>query len=690
MQTLKDLILESPALRAIDYTCGREVILAVDTSNIAVGFILLQLGEDGKRYPNRFGSISLTEVESRYSQAKLELYGLFRALRAVRVYTFGVINLTVEVDAKYIKGMINNPDLQPNATINRWIAGILLFSFNLVHVPASKHAGVDGLSRRPPAEEDPSEHDDHEDWLDRSYSFSMEILNSRCCRIASADQTFAHQPHIAPVPRTHIRLPPLLAFLDTAVSQSKDPPIPRSDDAKAMDKKMIDIRRFLETKERCTELTDEQHVAFIAVAARYFIFESNLWKREPHGRHQLVVPEHRRYRILKEAHDDLGHKGVLTIRTRLLLRFWWPMIIDDIKWYNRTCHECQIRQTRKLHIPPTIPVPGGIYRKAHIDTMLMTKAGGFDRIVHARCALTGYPEWRMLRKENTNTLSAFIFEELLCRWGPITELVTDNAPQFRKAVDQLAVKYGIHPIRISPYNSQANGIVERRHRDVREAIMKSCEGDELRWHQVAHAVFWAERVTIQKSTGLSPYFMVHGCEPIFPFDLAEATFLVPLPGLDTLTPTDFIAWRARQLQKRQEDLSAIRDKVLKARYQSVRDFEQRFRNSIKDYDFAPGSLVLVRNSKTEYELNRKMKPRYLGPMIVLRRTKGGSYLLAELDGSVSKLRYAAFRLLPYHPRSDDRVSVTSITGLDDEHLDGLLEDDVEEPEDEDIDFDIDA
>jgi hypothetical protein len=457
-----------------------------------------------------------------------------------------------------------------------------------------------------------------------------------------------------------------------------------------MDKKMIDIRRFLETKERCTELTDEQHVAFVAVAARYFIFESNLWKREPHGRHQLVVPEHRRYRILKEAHDDLGHKGVLTIRTRLLLRFWWPMIIDDIKWYNRTCHECQIRQTRKLHIPPTIPIPGGIYRKAHIDTMLMTKAGGFDRIVHARCALTGYPEWRMLRKENTNTLSAFIFEELLCRWGPITELVTDNAPQFRKAVDQLAVKYGIHPIRISPYNSQANGIVERRHRDVREAIMKSCEGDELRWHQVAHAVFWAERVTIQKSTGLSPYFMVHGCEPIFPFDLAEATFLVPLPGLDTLTPTDFIAWRARQLQKRQEDLSAIRDKVLKARYQSVRDFEQRFRNSIKDYDFAPGSLVLVRNSKTEYELNRKMKPRYLGPMIVLRRTKGGSYLLAELDGSVSKLRYAAFRLLPYHPRSDDRVSVTSITGLDDEHLDGLLEDDVEEPEDEDIDFDIDA
>jgi transposase InsO family protein len=134
----------------------------------------------------------------------------------------------------------------------------------------------------------------------------------------------------------------------------------------------------------------------------------------------------------------------------------------------------------------------------------------------------------MLRKENTRTLCAFIFEELLCRWGPITEIVMDNTPTYKVAVDELARKYGIHPIHVSPYNSQANSIVERRHRDVQEAIIKTCEGDETRWNQVVHSVFWAECVTIQKATGLSPYFMMHGVEPIFPFDLAEATFLAPL------------------------------------------------------------------------------------------------------------------------------------------------------------------
>jgi hypothetical protein len=147
----------------------------------------------------------------------------------------------------------------------------------------------------------------------------------------------------------------------------------------------------------------------------------------------------------------------------------------------------------------------------------------------------------MLRKENTRMLCAFIFEELLCRWGPITEIITDNAPVYKVAVDKLAHKYGIHPIHVSPYNSQANGIVERWHCDICKAIIKTCEGDETCWNQVVHSVFWAEHVTIQKVTGLLPYFMMHGVKPIFPFNLAEATFLAPLECQGALTTTELIA-----------------------------------------------------------------------------------------------------------------------------------------------------
>src|ERR1700735_3743557 len=113
----------------------------------------------------KFGSITLNARESRFSQPKLELYGLYRALRTLKLYLIGVRNLTVEVDAKYIKGMLSNPDIAPSASINRWILSILMFHFTLVHVPGAHH-GPDGLSRRRPQPGDePEPEDDFDAWV---------------------------------------------------------------------------------------------------------------------------------------------------------------------------------------------------------------------------------------------------------------------------------------------------------------------------------------------------------------------------------------------------------------------------------------------------------------------------------------------------------------------------------------------
>ncbi|KAL5536488.1 hypothetical protein ACEPAF_310 [Sanghuangporus sanghuang] len=174
MDELKQAVIICPALCAIDYASDNEVILAVDSSIIGVGWYIGQEHSDGRRRINRFGSINWNQTQASYSQPKIELYGLFRALHAMRLYLIGVRNLVVEMDAAYIKGMINNPDLQPNATINRWIAGILLFSFKLRHIPAADFRCTDGLSRRRAAEEDPPPDETYEDWVDEMYGFAIE------------------------------------------------------------------------------------------------------------------------------------------------------------------------------------------------------------------------------------------------------------------------------------------------------------------------------------------------------------------------------------------------------------------------------------------------------------------------------------------------------------------------------------
>ncbi|KAJ3886392.1 hypothetical protein GG344DRAFT_30281, partial [Lentinula edodes] len=92
------------------------------------------------------------------------------------------------------------------------------------------------------------------------------------------------------------------------------------------------------------------------------------------------------------------------------------------------------------------------------------------------------------------------------------------------------------------------GVIERKHYDVRESLIKCAKGDANAWSPTAHSIYWAERITPRRSTGASPYFLSHGCHPILPMDIEEATYLLPPPS-STMSTTDLLARRARELQK---------------------------------------------------------------------------------------------------------------------------------------------
>src|SRR5258706_8331156 len=91
---LKHLALTMVPVRTLDYELVRKVkqpdqresdvglvSIHVDASNIGVGWMIAQRLEDAE-YPVVFGSITLNEREGHYSQPKLELYRVFRVLKA--------------------------------------------------------------------------------------------------------------------------------------------------------------------------------------------------------------------------------------------------------------------------------------------------------------------------------------------------------------------------------------------------------------------------------------------------------------------------------------------------------------------------------------------------------------------------------------------------------------------------------
>ena len=343
--------------------------------------------------------------------------------------------------------------------------------------------------------------------------------------------------------------------------------------------------------------------------------------------------------------------------------------------------------TKNQHnlIPPTVAIPAPLFSKVYMDTMHMPPLSGYKYIAQGHCSLIYWPEWSMLHKGNGQLLGRWILHNIIYRWGLLLEIVTDNGPAFLKALAFLEKYYHIKHIRISGYNSRANGLVERSHFKVREAIFKACDGNESKWSATAYLVFWAEHITIRRRMGCSPYFAATGTHPLLPIDIAEANYLLPPPE-STLTTTELILCHAMQLQKCRDQMGKLQDKVYEACIQAATRFKKEHSHTLKEFDFKPGDLVLIRNTAIEKSLNRKMRARYLGPVIVLARNQGGAYVVAELDGSVFDHPIAAFHVIPYFackklrlPPLDDLLDISK------QRFQELKNSPVADPEDDDSD-----
>lgn len=687
-EELKEVLRTSPALKPLDYTSDRPVILAVDTSYLAIGFFICQQDaiDKKRRVYARFGSIGMNEREARFSQPKRELYGLFRTLKACQFWLRGCRNLIIEVDAKYIKGMLEHPDEVPNAAINRWIEYILQFMFKLVHIPGRIH-GPDGVSRRPHYEGDTPEWDElahnepshlhdkpleieevrdelYDEELDRPLDFSTykEKIDTRHGFVQSivvpdairvvenSDHAGLHNAHLLADSKN------LELFVQSEVMR------PRGENQATQDEMLEYLEEYFENPSILPDtLSLKARKQLRKYAKNFMIRNGKIYKKENDGKHRRVlVHEEERIRCIAIMHDNYGHKGQYSLSASITMRFWWPGVTADCDFHVQTCHLCQIRQKTLIKKRPTLTQTPGIFQEAHIDALNIgasnpefVKGGGkkgYNTVVLARCGLSGWVEGEMLVQETAEALGEWIFKDILCRWGCIQTIRTDNGPSIKKALTYIAAKYKIKGIRILPYNKTANGVVERGHWDFRNSLYKAAEGKLLQWPAFFYETLWAERITVRRGIGMSPFQATTGKQPLLPLDIEEATWLGDFPE-DLMSSTEeLIGLRARQLAKHSDDIRLMKKRVEQNKIKANERFEREHAAVIKDYDFETGCLVLVRNTRIEQEMNRKFKPRFLGPFIVISRTKNGGYILAELDGTLWKETISEFRVLPYRSR----------------------------------------
>src|ERR1700753_3031656 len=593
MDAIKERVRTCGAHKPPNYDWDSDIVMGVDSSWMGVGIVMYQCDPDDpkKKYYAKFDSIPFNEREARFSQPKRELYGLKRALEHMQYWLLGCRKLVIETDALYIKGMLDNPGMGPNATINRWIEQILMFHFKLKHVRGLVFS-PDGLSRRRPQPGDevypnPEEGYDenpspavHEDWdysIPQPYQFEefkdeidtrggylfervdtaeapsservfeefqrvcWENYTERVDQSKLVEQMYEKEGLVMPAYLSELlqetrdpeKLLPAIHFKLDPDKREEYPEKIRTPEAIRQDQRLLDLRTWLgDTSKRPQGYSKEDYARLIKYSRRFFRGkDGKLYRRATDGENKLVVEKEHRMFVMRAAHDSLGHRGIYATKSLIDIRMWWPESERDVAWYVKTCEMCQLRQKRLLRIPPVLTATPSIFQKIHVDVMIVGMvSNGHKYVISARDALSRWLESKGLRAENAAAIGLFLLEYIICRWGCPKEIVTDNAPQMKLAVEWLQRKYGITGITISPYNSQANGPVERSHWDVRQSLVKATGGDMCKWFWFLPQVVWSDRITVRRGLGCSPYFAATGCHPVLPLDLVETTWLVEYPG----------------------------------------------------------------------------------------------------------------------------------------------------------------
>ena len=622
LEGLKAALTEAPALAKINYSEGAgDIILTVDASITGWGAVLQQLSiEDKKRrHPIRYESGLWNTVEQNYDATKRECRGALKALKKMRSYLTGV-HFILETDAAVLVAQLKGAasDL-PSALLTRWVAWMQLFDFEVRHIPGTKNTAADGLSRRarhPSDDVDDALEEDIDEWV-LAQMDPMQINKVGKVRKAGRAES------------------------SLSLAQQKELPL-RGQYSEESQR----IARFLTTVERPPEMEDPKaFYRFKKKALYYTVVDGQLYRRGGKGQPMRLVvdsPEERR-KVISSCHNELGHKGRESTYRRVFTRFFWDRCYNDCKEYVQSCVYCQKREATRTEEALYPMWASALWEKVGLDVTYMPTDGGKKALVVAREDLSGWPEAKALANATAEEIATFLWEEVVCRHGVFGRLVIDGGPENQGVTVAFTNKYGIERVQISAYNSKANGMVERGHRSISEALSKM-GGGRRRWRKNLAAVLLAERTSIHRPTGVTPFFLIYGREAILPIDTRYATWRL-LDWHKARSGEELLALRARQLQLRDDDMEEIILRKRRIREEGKDSFDQRHR--IRKEEIKAKDIVLVYDSKHAMDMssNLKLSFKWLGPYRVRKaNTLKGTYMLEEVDGTPLKGTYAGNRL----------------------------------------------
>jgi hypothetical protein len=229
------------------------------------------------------------------------------------------------------------------------------------------------------------------------------------------------------------------------------------------------------------------------------------------------VPIQHREAVFQSLHS-IHHPGVWATRCLIAAQFCWPQMAKAITLMARACLYCQRGKVHKhVHLQPAeIPVPHRHFAHIHVDLVgpLPPSLG------HTYLFTIIYQTSRWLEAIPLSSITAAdcaraLFAGWVYRFGVPATITSDRGAQFTPTLwAGLCSLLNIQHSPTTSYHPQSNGLVERFHRRLKDALWSQVAAAD--WHDHLPWVMLGIRASSREDCEFSPAEAVFGSQLILP------------------------------------------------------------------------------------------------------------------------------------------------------------------------------
>jgi hypothetical protein len=230
---------------------------------------------------------------------------------------------------------------------------------------------------------------------------------------------------------------------------------------------------------------------------------------------------------------------------------------------------------------------------------------------------TRWVELKAMSEITAEAVCQVLFEEIICRHGCPTKILSDQGKQFiSEVLADMCRRLGIKKIQTSPYHPQTNAHAERFNRYLNTAMRMYVDSTLKNWDEFLPAIAFAYRSGFSEAIGTTPFFLVHGRDPVLPEDVEY--------GLKKDDMVNNAVWGLKIAMKH----------ARKTQSESIRRNKAYYDQSKTDIKFYPGDKVMLYYPN---QLINKLKPKCKGPFRVIERISNINYKIQDLRGQKNQV-----------------------------------------------------